>query len=268
MKNLWNAYVIHTGVSYAPFMLNHLMMMVAWSLALLLMFYKSHTLRLIKANWNMSKKKNILFSNWRRRHKNPVKGKRFKKEKKFLTYTGHFLVINGFLGLMPPFYINANTLIATLLLTTSLTYLLIIFQMVTLNGRASFVYQVRGMHSRSMLAVMNSLIFSKNFINFCPKGVHPFMCQILVPVELLSILIRPVSLGVRMFANLTMGHIMIFGFHHATSYLAKGWWLWSCVNSTFLFWFYIFEIIVVYAQSIIFLYLVSTYLYEVPEIHE
>lgn len=250
-------------------MLNHLMMVAAWGLALLLLFYKSSSTRLIKANWNMSKKKNILFSNWRRRHKNQIKGKRFKKEKKFLTYTGHLLVLYGFLGLITPIFVNANTLIATLLLITSLTYMMIIFNMVVLNGRASFILNRVNENPNPVIAWRKTLnVMEKGFINFCPKGVHPFMCQILVPVELLSILIRPISLGVRMFANLTMGHIMIFGFHFATSYLAKGWWLWTCINSTMLFWFYIFEIIVVYAQSIIFLYLVSTYLYEVPELHE
>jgi len=51
-----------------------------------------------------------------------------------------------------------------------------------------------------------------------PKGVHPLMCVLLVPVELISVLIRPISLAVRMFANLVMGHIMIAGLNFVTAY--------------------------------------------------
>ena len=60
-------------------------------------------------------------------------------------------------------------------------------------------------------------------INITPKGVHPLMCVLLVPVELISTLIRPISLAVRMFANLVMGHIMIAGLNFVTAYPCGGW---------------------------------------------
>jgi len=59
-------------------------------------------------------------------------------------------------------------------------------------------------------------------VSICPKNVHPLMTFILVPVELISILIRPISLAVRMFANLVMGHIMISGYNFATAYPCGG----------------------------------------------
>jgi F-type H+-transporting ATPase subunit a len=48
------------------------------------------------------------------------------------------------------------------------------------------------------------------------------MAFILIPVELISVIIRPVSLAIRMFANLAMGHVMIAGFKFATAYPCGG----------------------------------------------
>ena len=44
---------------------------------------------------------------------------------------------------------------------------------------------------------------------FLPEGVPPFLAPLVIPIELLSYLIRPVSLGLRLFANLTAGHTML-----------------------------------------------------------
>lgn len=44
---------------------------------------------------------------------------------------------------------------------------------------------------------------------FVPKGVPPVMLLLLVPIEVLSYFIRPISLSVRLFANMTAGHTML-----------------------------------------------------------
>ncbi len=44
---------------------------------------------------------------------------------------------------------------------------------------------------------------------FLPQGVPGFLAPLVIPIELLSYLIRPVSLGLRLFANLTAGHTML-----------------------------------------------------------
>lgn len=44
---------------------------------------------------------------------------------------------------------------------------------------------------------------------FCPKGTPLFIAPLLVPVELMSYLSRPFSLGVRLFANMVAGHAML-----------------------------------------------------------
>lgn len=49
----------------------------------------------------------------------------------------------------------------------------------------------------------------KFFTYFAPSGVHPIMLVLMVPIEILSYLIRPVSLSVRLFANMLAGHTML-----------------------------------------------------------
>jgi F-type H+-transporting ATPase subunit a len=44
---------------------------------------------------------------------------------------------------------------------------------------------------------------------FVPSGVHPVMLIILVPIEVISFLSRPISLSVRLFANMLAGHIAL-----------------------------------------------------------
>lgn len=47
---------------------------------------------------------------------------------------------------------------------------------------------------------------------FRPPGVPLWMLPIIVPVELVGIIIKPISLMVRLFANITAGHIIILSF--------------------------------------------------------
>jgi F-type H+-transporting ATPase subunit a len=44
---------------------------------------------------------------------------------------------------------------------------------------------------------------------FVPSGVHPAMLLILVPIEVISFISRPISLSVRLFANMLAGHIAL-----------------------------------------------------------
>lgn len=44
---------------------------------------------------------------------------------------------------------------------------------------------------------------------FFPEGAPIFTAPILIPIELISYLSRPVSLSVRLFANMTVGHVIL-----------------------------------------------------------
>lgn len=54
---------------------------------------------------------------------------------------------------------------------------------------------------------------------FLPHGVPWWVAPILVPVEVVSYLARPVSLAIRLFANMTAGHIMMKVFGYFTLWL-------------------------------------------------
>jgi len=44
---------------------------------------------------------------------------------------------------------------------------------------------------------------------FAPPGLPPFLLPLMIPIEVLSFLARPVSLAVRLFANMTAGHTVL-----------------------------------------------------------
>jgi F-type H+-transporting ATPase subunit a len=60
---------------------------------------------------------------------------------------------------------------------------------------------------------------------FVPSGVPAWLLPILVPIEVISFISRPISLSVRLFANMLAGHIAlkIFAGFVGTLVLAGGW---------------------------------------------
>ncbi|MCP5432121.1 MAG: F0F1 ATP synthase subunit A [Alphaproteobacteria bacterium] len=61
---------------------------------------------------------------------------------------------------------------------------------------------------------------------FVPKGVPWVMLPLLVPIEIFSFLVRPVSLSLRLFANVLAGHITlkVFAGFVATLAAVEAWW--------------------------------------------
>ena len=49
----------------------------------------------------------------------------------------------------------------------------------------------------------------KFFGLFLPGGVHPVLAWVLMPIEVISFISRPISLSVRLFANMLAGHITL-----------------------------------------------------------
>ena len=45
---------------------------------------------------------------------------------------------------------------------------------------------------------------------FVPKGAPMWMMPLMIPIEIMSYLIRPITLSVRLFANMVAGHVMLF----------------------------------------------------------
>lgn len=94
-----------------------------------------------------------------------------------------FILIANLAGLLPYSFTVTSHIIVTFALAATA------FLLITLVGIAN-----------------HGIGFLKMFV---PSGVPPVMLVILVPIEVISYFIRPVSLSVRLFANMMAGHVLL-----------------------------------------------------------
>jgi F-type H+-transporting ATPase subunit a len=94
-----------------------------------------------------------------------------------------FVLFGNLLGLMPYSFTFTSHIIVTFVMA------LAIFIGVTILGLIK-----HGIHF---------------FTFFVPPGVSPVMWPLLIPIEIISYLSRPVSLSVRLFANMLAGHTLL-----------------------------------------------------------
>jgi F-type H+-transporting ATPase subunit a len=101
------------------------------------------------------------------------------------------------------------------------------------------------------------------FSIFVPKGAPFYMLPLIVPIEILSYISRPISLSIRLFANMMAGHTMLkvfAGFTVALGILGIG----PLVVSTLLT---AFEILVAVLQAYVFTILTCIYLNDSINLH-
>lgn len=94
-----------------------------------------------------------------------------------------FVLMGNFLGMIPYGFTFTSHIIVTFALA------LMVFITVTIIGFVQHGFQF--------------------FRLFCPKGTPLFIAPLLVPVEIMSYFTRPISLSVRLFANMVAGHAML-----------------------------------------------------------
>jgi F-type H+-transporting ATPase subunit a len=99
---------------------------------------------------------------------------------------------------------------------------------------------------------------------FVPKGVPVFMLPLLVVIELISYLTRPMSLSVRLFANMMAGHTMLKVF--AAFVVAMGF-LGGWAPLAFMTVFTGLEILVAFLQAYVFAILTCLYLNDALHMH-
>ena len=99
---------------------------------------------------------------------------------------------------------------------------------------------------------------------FVPSGVHPAMLAILVPIEVISFLSRPISLAVRLFANMLAGHIALKIFAgFVVSLLGAGAWaILSPLPLALTVALTALEVLVAVLQAYVFATLTSIYLHD------
>jgi len=98
---------------------------------------------------------------------------------------------------------------------------------------------------------------------FVPEGVPMWLMPLIVPIELISYLIRPVSLSVRLFANMMAGHTMLKVF--AGFVVSLG--IFGFAPLLFTIAFTGLEFVVAFLQAFIFAVLTCIYLNDAVNMH-
>ncbi|MDB5240598.1 MAG: atpB [Spirosoma sp.] len=173
----------------------------------------------------------------------PSIGPRYKKFLPYLLTLFFFILINNLLGLLPGSANLTGNIAVTLVLAV------ITFLIVTFSGNKHYWMHI-----------------------FKPSGVPVALLPIMVPVEIVGVFMKPLSLMIRLFANITAGHIiilsllgLIFMANHMggmTTSVAI-----SPVVLAFTLFLNLIEILVAFLQAFIFTLLTAMYIGSAVEDH-
>jgi F-type H+-transporting ATPase subunit a len=103
---------------------------------------------------------------------------------------------------------------------------------------------------------------------FLPSGLPMWLVPVIVPIELISYLIRPISHSVRLFANMMAGHTMLKVFAGFIVSFASAGFGWAGVAPLgFMIAFTGLEFLVAFLQALIFTVLTCIYLNDALHMH-
>ena len=155
-----------------------------------------------------------------------------------------FVLFSNFFGLVP----GAFTVTSQIAVTFALACLVILTVIVT-----GFV--------------VHGLSFLKLFVPHAPW----YLLILLVPIELISFFTRPISLSVRLFANMLAGHTMLKVFASFVIALGSAGGVWAAVSLAPMFLIVAItalELLVAFLQAYVFAILTCIYLNEALHLHE
>ncbi len=101
------------------------------------------------------------------------------------------------------------------------------------------------------------------FTFFAPKGMPLVLQMLLVPIEVISYLIRPMTLSIRLFANMMAGHTMLVIF--AGFVVAMG--VFGILPLALNVFFILLELLVAVLQAYVFTILTCIYLHDAIHLH-
>ena len=156
----------------------------------------------------------------------------------FLVTLFFFILFSNLMGLIPGTYTITSQLIVTALMA----------------------YVVYGM-SLIVGFSIHGLRFLKIFV---PPGTPKVLLPFMVPLEIFSHALRPITLAVRLFANMTAGHtilIVLFGLMLASGVFI-GWMPFGFTVAV-----YVLEVIVAFIQAYIFTILATVYIGDSIRLH-
>jgi len=105
------------------------------------------------------------------------------------------------------------------------------------------------------------------FTLFVPAGVPKPLLILLVPIEVLSYCIRPLTLSIRLFANMLAGHTMLVIFAGFVAPLATFYWLPGLFPILIDVLLYFLELLVAVLQAFVFAILTCLYLNDAIHLH-
>ena len=148
-----------------------------------------------------------------------------------------FLLLGNVLGLIPYSFTFTSHIIVTL------AFALVVFVGVTI------------------LAIV---IHKHRFLTFfLPPGVPLWMAPLLVPIEVVSYMARPISLSVRLFANMMAGHSILHVFGAFVFVLSFA----GVLPFAFIVALYGLELLVAVLQAYVFTILTCLYIRDAIELH-
>jgi F-type H+-transporting ATPase subunit a len=177
------------------------------------------------------------------------------KGRKFVPYVFSlfmFILFANFIGMLPVALVGAHPFAVTSQLTLTGVLALISFSLVLIVGFAK-----HGLHFFSL---------------FVPHGVKGVMAAVIFPIELISFLMRPFSLGLRLFVAITAGHILmevlagfvINGINAEAAWVAP---VVSLPSFILMFGVSLLELLVAAIQAYVFALLTSLYLNDAVNLH-
>ncbi len=166
--------------------------------------------------------------------------KNYHKYMPFLLTLFFFIWINNVMGLIPFFPFSAN-----------------------LSGNIAFTFVLA-----AITFVITTLVANKDYWKhiFWMPGIPMPMKLFLAPIEFLGIFIKPISLMIRLFANISAGHIIILSLI-SLIFIFKSLWL-APASLFFSVFISLIEVLVVAIQAYIFTMLSALYIGSAIEEHE
>jgi len=170
----------------------------------------------------------------------PTIGHKYKQYMPYLLTLFFFILVNNFMGLIPffPFGANVTGNIAVTLVLASITFLITLFS----STKAYWLHIVNTPGVPWWLKI--------------PLPLMPF-------TELLGVFIKPFVLMIRLFANITAGHIIVLGFFSliflfGSMNIAAGYGV-SIVSILFTMFMTLLELLVAFIQAYVFTLLSALY---------
>lgn len=155
-----------------------------------------------------------------------------------------FILMGNMLGLLPTAFTYTSHLIVTVVLAILVFMMCIGF----------------GIYNHGL----------KFFSIFMPAGVPIWLAPFIIPLELISFFIRPVTHSVRLFANMMVGHLIlkiVIGFAIGAASAGGAWVLLGIFPTLFNVLMIMFEFLVAGIQAYVFAILACVYLKDSVELH-